>query len=139
MKTLDTLIKLQKNRVDEQRQMLARLQNKLTQIEQTIAALEQQKLDEQIAAAQDAEKAVTYGAFLKAAIRRGRELEREREIAAAAVNAAHDMLAELFEEQKRYEIAADARAAKERAEESRRDTAELDEIGAITHQRRMKE
>lgn len=139
MKSLATLIKLQKTRVDEQRQMLARANDRLLKIEQAIANLEQQKEREKVAAAQDAEKAVTYGAFLKVAIKRGRDLEKERQIAQAAVDAARAALAELFEEQKRYELAEENRIAEERREEARRETAELDEIGGVTHQRRKAE
>jgi len=135
MKSLATLIKLQKTRVDEQRVILARAQEKLDLIERAIAGLEDEKIREQEAAGKDPEHAVTYGAFLKEAIRRGRALDRERQIAVAAVAAARDALIELFEEQKRYEIAEAARIVAEEKEELRRETAELDEIGGITHER----
>ncbi len=136
MKSLSTLIKLQKTRVDEQRQHLARLQARLQEIENQIAQLEIKKAREQVAAEQSAEARTTYGVFLKVAVKRGRELDRERQIAAAAVEAAHNILIEIFEEQKRYEIAEEARVAAEDKEERRRERIELDEVGGVVHERK---
>jgi flagellar export protein FliJ len=136
VKSLTTLIKLQKTHVDEQRQHVAKLQERLAQIEKAIRDLETQKVQEQAAARKSAENAITYGAFLKAAVRRGRALEKDRQTAEAAVHVALGKLAELFEEQKRYEIAEERRIEEEKREELRRERVELDEIGGITHQRR---
>jgi hypothetical protein len=136
MQSLSTLIKLQKTRVDEQRLVLARAQEKLDLVERAIAGLENEKRHEKEVAGKNTEQAVTYGAFLKEAVKRERALFKERQIAVAAVNAARETLIELFEEQKRYEIAEAARLEAEEREELRRDTAELDEIGGVTHERR---
>jgi flagellar protein FliJ len=136
MKSLSTLIKLQKTRVDEQRLIFVRLQEKLDHVDMAILTLESQKMHEQAVAKKSPENAVTYGAFLKQAIKRGRSLAHEREIAAAAVEAARAKLTDLFEEQKRYEIAEAARVGAELREEMRRETVELDEIGGVTHERR---
>lgn len=135
MKSLATLIQLQKTFVDEQRQHLARLQDQLGQIEAKIAQLEILKAREQ-AAAQSDEARATYGAFLKKVIVEGRELEKERETASLAVKIAHDKLAELFEEQKRYEIAEEQRIESEEAEARHRETKTLDEIGGVMHERK---
>lgn len=113
-----------------------RLQTRLDQVLSAIAGLERQKALEREVAKKDPAKAITYGAFLKTALARTRELEKERETAQAAVELAQTRLAELYEEQKRYEIAETNRIESERREENRRQTIELDEIGGITHQRR---
>lgn len=136
MKSLTTLIKLQKTRVDEQRQTLAKAQEFLDSVEQQIVQLEIKKVREQAAAQEYPEARLTYGAFLKAAVRDGRALEKQRAVAIAAVEAARDKLAELFEEQKRYEIAAAHRQAAEDREERRRETIELDEVGGVTYTRK---
>jgi len=136
MKSLSTLIKLQKTFVDQQRLVLAKLQERLDLIERAIIGLEAQKAHEQIITKKDPALAVTYGAYLKQALYQGRLLEKERQAAIVAVNAARDKLAELFEEQKRYEIAEEARRAADEREELKRETAELDEIGGVTHERR---
>ena len=136
MKGLSTLIKLQKTRVDEQRVILARLQDVLDQVNKAISDLEAQKIREQQAAKKNPEEAVTYGAFVKRALKRGQQLGRDRQAAEAAVLAARDKLAELFEEQKRYEIAASNRDAAQRKEIAQRERIELDEIGGVSHERR---
>jgi hypothetical protein len=96
MKSLDTLIKLQKTRVDEQRVALVKLQEHLENLEKGIAALEVQKAREQVAAQENPEAAVTYGAFLKTAVKQGRELEKQRQTMEIAINIARNILYELF-------------------------------------------
>ena len=135
MKSLQTLIKLQKMLVDEQRQHLSTLQDHLERIEQIITQLEINKAREQVAA-QDNEARTTYGAYLQQMIGQGRDLEKERQTAAMAVKIAQDKLAELFEEQKRYEIAEAQRIEKANSEERRRETIELDEVGSVAYERR---
>jgi len=135
MKSLATLIKLQKTRVDEQRILVLQLLERLEGIEGKIVQLEIRKARE-LAAAKDNEARATYGAFLKAMVAEGRELEKERHTAALAVKIAQDKLAELFEEQKRYEIAEQQRLDEEAQEERRRERIELDEIGGVMHERK---
>jgi hypothetical protein len=135
MKSLSTLIQLQKTFVDEQRVMLARMQEQLERIVSAIAQLEIEKAREQVWAQKNPESSVTYGEFLKRAVQRGRTLERDRLVAEASVEAARAKLSELFEEQKRYELAEAGRVAAEAADERKRETLELDEIGSVTHER----
>ncbi|MDD3288808.1 MAG: hypothetical protein PHX43_07395 [Alphaproteobacteria bacterium] len=131
MKSLNTLIKLQKTRVDEQRQILAKLQEYLERIEKSIVELEILRAQEQITVEENPEMGLTYGDFIKQAVIKARELEKSRQTANSAVEMARDRLALLFEEQKRYEIAAANRAAAEEKEELRRERIEMDEIGSI--------
>lgn len=136
MSTLGTLIKLQKSLVDEQRLHLAKLQSMLDEIMQRVTELEIEKAREQVAAENSPEARATYGAFLKKMAIKTHALDQERQAAQYAVELAHAKLAELFEEQKRYEIAEQARIDAETKEERRREKLELDEIGGITHERR---
>jgi len=138
MKSLATLIKLQKTRVDEQRQQLALLHDVLDRIENDIAQLEISKAREQASSQDDAAR-LTYGAFLKSMIAKGRELEKNRQTVIEAVKIAQDKLAELFEEQKRYEIAEEQRIEAEARGERRRETLELDEIGGVMHERKREQ
>jgi flagellar biosynthesis chaperone FliJ len=138
MKSLQTLIKLQKTLVDEQRQHLARLQDMLEQIDGKITQLEIMKAREQ-AAAEDQAARMTYGAFLQSIVIKEREFEKERQSAALAVKIAHDKLTELFEEQKRYEIAEEQRIEAEERAERRLETIELDEVGGVMHERQRGE
>ncbi len=136
MRSLATLIKLHKIRADEQRAHLSKLQARLEEIEKKIASLEIEKAREQVAAEKSAEARATYGAFLKHAVKKGRELEKERQTAVAAVEAARSALLEIFEEQKRFEIAEGARIEAENREGRRRDRMELDEVGGVQFTRR---
>ncbi len=136
MQTLQTLIKLQKAYVDEQRQQLAKLQDLLDAIVRRIAELEIQKVREQLAAENHPDARATYGAFLKAINDKARELEKERKTMEQIVEQARTKLSMLFEEQKRYEIAEEARVAAEQKEERRRESIAFDEIGGTAHERR---
>jgi hypothetical protein len=53
-----------------------------------------------------------------------------------AVKIAQDKLAELFEEQKRYEIAEEQRIEDEDKAARHRDTLALDEVGGVMHERK---
>ncbi len=134
VKSLATLIKLQKSFVDEQRQHVTRLQDHLDKIDAAITELEIFKAREQ-AAAENMEARATYAQFLTRMVAQGRVLQHERQSAALAVKIALDKLAELFEEQKRYEIAEAQRIETETREELRRENIELDEIGGVMHER----
>ena len=138
VKSLSTLIKLQKTKVDEQRQIVARLQDRLALIEDAIAQMEIHKAREQAMPHDEAARS-TYGAFIANMVAQGRFLERERQAAARAIKTAQDVLAQLFEEQKRYEVAEAQRLEAESKEERRREGIELDEIGGMAHERRRRD
>lgn len=137
MKSLATLIKLQKTRVDEKRRELARHMDILERTERAMIQLATAMAREQEAASQNEESRATYGAWLDAAIKRGRALEKERLANLAAVETARDKLSESFAEQKRYEQAESARLESLRKEESRRETATLDEVGTVRWGRKV--
>jgi flagellar export protein FliJ len=138
MNSFATLIKLQKTRVDEQRQFLAKLLEHLEAIERAIAEHEIRQAREQLAIQENPAAAMTYGAFVKWAVDHARNLERQYVTVAKAVDLARGKLAELFEEQKRYEIAEADRLEELRREELRQETIELDEIGSVGFIRKHK-
>lgn len=138
MKGLTTLIKLQKTKVDEQRQFLSKLQNNLDALEQQIAAHEIEKTREQLVAETHPEASLTYGAFIKGAVQKTRQFESERHALLTAVEEARSVLIMLFEEQKRYEIAENLSHQAELKEERRQETLELDEIGSVQFTRKKK-
>ncbi|MDD4616163.1 MAG: flagellar FliJ family protein [Alphaproteobacteria bacterium] len=135
-KSLRTLIKLQKTLVDEQRQLLANLRDRHARIEREIALLQAMKAREQAAAARDPITRMTYGAFIKTVLKKEHDLDQQRQVAVMAVRRAHDRLTELFEEQKRYEVAEEQRLEEIAKEERRRETLMLDEIGSVMHERK---
>ncbi|MFA6279747.1 MAG: hypothetical protein WC612_03010 [Bdellovibrionales bacterium] len=138
MKSLVTLIKLQKTKVDEQRVLLANLQKQLTDIQAQIDALMEQQAQQTAMLRQEPALALNYDLYLKGAIKRLEEFEKRKRTVELAVNLARDKLAELFEEQKRYELAEKARLEEEEAEEQRRETHILDEVGSVSFVRKKK-
>jgi flagellar export protein FliJ len=139
MGTLDTLIRRQKFFVDEHRRVLADALAAMEQIQCRLAALEAEREIEAGIARESTDALRGYGAYLKEAMRRQAELEADLVAAEAVVEEARTQLAALFEEQKRYEIAAEQRVAAENAKNRRTETALMDEIGAGQHQRGEKE
>lgn len=140
VKSLLTLIKLQKTKVDDQRQLLARLQEQLDRI---LAEIEAHKIEQAMQQAllhDNPSMAMTYGEYIKESLKKEKLLDRKRRTADQAVSLAHDKLSELFEEQKRYEIAQRQREEEEAREEAVRETKTLDEVGSIgfirKHQRK---
>ncbi len=136
--SLATLVKLRKTELDAQRSRLAQALEHLDQIEISLTRLEHKKAAEREIPRDEASHA-TYGAFLQKTIQEERALAHDRVAAVQAVRTAQDRLLELFEEQKRYEIAETQRIEAEKRETNRRETIDLDEIGSIAHQRKQRE
>ena len=130
MKGLETLIKLQKTLVDEQRIHVAKLQAHADELDAQMAELQIAMAREQVTAEQDPESQMTYGNFIKSAIELGRILDKEKIVAAAAVEVARQKLSELFEEQKRYEIAREQRLEQQRQLEKQRENKFFDDVGS---------
>lgn len=138
MKSLATLIKLQKTKVDEQRIILMKMQEQLEIICGKIQALIEEQAQQKKLIHQEPSLALTYGEYVKVALKKMEELEKRKRAAEIAVSLAHDKLAEVFEEQKRYELAEKNRLEEEEREEQRRETHVLDEVGSISFTRKMK-
>lgn len=138
MKSLSTLIKLQKTRVDEQRLVLAKMQEQLALVLQQIDDLETEQEQQRQLLHEHPSFALTYGEYVKRALMQREGLERKRRACEYAAKLAHDKLAEVFEEQKRYEIAEQNRIEEEEREELRRETHTLDEVGSISYIRKKK-
>ncbi len=138
MKSLATLIKLQKVRVDEQRIMLAKLQEQLARAEQELQALRNQMEAQKKLLRRNPDMALTYGAYLKEALKSQALLEKRLRTAQQAVAIARDKLAEVFEEQKRYEIAEAKRLEDEAREEAHKETMFMDEVGSVSFVRKKR-
>lgn len=138
MKSLQTLIKLQKQRVDEQRVILAKMHDNLNNVNKLIVLHKKDMLKQQKLLNEDSSYGLTYGEYLKAAHKKSQDLEQKRRAAEQAVHIALEKLAEVFEEQKRYEIAEASRKLAARKEEEKRDTQFLDEVGSVSFARKQK-
>ncbi len=138
MRSLATLIKLQKARVDEQRIMLAKLQEQLEKAEKDLQALRDQMEAQKKLLRKNPDMSLTYGAYLKEALKREELLEKRRKTAEYAVSIARDKLAEVFEEQKRYELAEAKRLEDEAKEEAHKETLFMDEVGSVSFVRKKR-
>ena len=137
MKSLSTLIKLEKARVDDHRRLLAQLQDVLARIEGEIEDLHAARVrEEAVAAAAPPAERLTLLPFLEQVRLRLEALTKAKQDAEDAIAVARDRLAELFENQKRYEIIRDQQAEAALLEENRQEQLTLDEIAAQTHERK---
>jgi hypothetical protein len=82
--------------------------------------------------------ALTYGDYVKNALKKEEFLEKKRKTAEYAVNIARDKLAEVFEEQKRYEIAEAKRLEDEAKEEAHKEKLFMDEVGSVSFVRKKR-
>jgi flagellar protein FliJ len=131
-KSLATLIKLQKTRVDEQRLLLAKLQEQVEAIEKAILVLKEDQEQQRVLLEREPSAGLTYGDYLDESLKKKKALEKRKTAAVMAVNLTRDRLAEVFEEQKRYELAEKNRIEEEEREEQRQETHTLDEVGSVS-------
>lgn len=139
MKNLRTLIKLQKQKVDEQRLVVARLQTQLDEVHRGQNALEEEKRKQEELVHKDPDLGMTYGDYISSYMFRRDEMAKKEQAILYSLELARDKLAELFEEQKRYEISLQNKLEEQAQEEKRRERIEMDEIGSQAHERKLKE
>ncbi len=133
MKTLESLIRLYKWRLEEKRRALAALQGLRADLARQATELEAELGREQ-QTAKTMETGWTYSGYAKAVIQRREnlrrsmaEVERRMELARDEVNAA-------WREMRKYEIAEERNQVRRNAEAARVETLEMDEI-ALTQNR----
>lgn len=133
MKGLQTLIKLHRRRLDDQRRHMADLERQRDALKAEVASLADSLVREARLADGNGDLAPAFPRFLSAALARRRHLERHIVEAEVAIAEAHEALAELFQETKRFEVAAERRSLGARTEEERRAQSRLDEIGLVQY------
>lgn len=130
MKTLQTLIRLHKQQVDERRRYLAELRDHEQRLIEQRRRFEEDAEKERLLAGTSLELARTYPAFAKQVKVRRAELERARLDVQARIAQAEDAVAEAFQELKRFELAEEERQRQEAAEFRRREAMMLDEVAS---------
>lgn len=128
---------MMKAQIDEQRQFLARLQDRVDAIEQQRIALEDEYERERQLATHNPEAAATYGVYVQRMLVKAKELQKQYVIAQAAVDEAREKLMELFGEQKRYEIAIQVQKNEESKELKKKEQHMLDEVGSVRFTRQQ--
>jgi sugar-specific transcriptional regulator TrmB len=136
MKSLKSLVRMQKMTLDEKRRELVRLQEEAEQLRGALEKLEQEILAEQETARNDFEASFAYANYHKRAMQHRSRLQQAIRAADHSVEIASDAMREAFQELKRYEIAEAERVAAELAERKRKDGILLDETASIRFFRR---
>jgi flagellar protein FliJ len=131
MKSRETLIRLKKFQVDEKRRRVAQIESMIADFQRMSADLEREILSEQERAGINDPAHFAYPTYAKAAIQRRGNLTRSAEELRVQLEDAKAQLAEAFEELKKVELLDERDQARERAEESAREQADLDSIGLM--------
>ena len=125
---LKTLTRIQKFQIDEQRKILSELQEKQDILQ---AQLEQLNRDFE----QEKEFARTnagvgdFGAYVKRYMQQRENLEMQVAVLEKKIEHERDVMADMFKEQKTYEIVDDQRTKRAAKEEEQKMQKVLDEIG----------
>lgn len=136
MSTLDSLIRLHRWQVDEQRRCVADLEQLAEKLRDDLRRLETEQASEQEVVRSAPELASSYGSYAGALAVRRRNLLQSLADAERRLGEARESLAAAYQEAKRYEIAAARRRLQHRREVERADQANMDELGTAIHRRR---
>ena len=125
---LKTLTRIQKFQIDEQRKILSELPEKQdilqAQLEQLNRDFEQEK-----EFARNNAGVGDFGAYVKRYMQQRENLEMQIAVLEKKIEHERDVMADMFEEQKTYEIVDDQRTKRAAKEEEQKMQKVLDEIG----------
>ncbi len=141
MKQLETLIKMHKLNVDEQRRVLAARQAEADAIMMAIAALQANLELEKERATQSSEPEITFsiGLYIKEQLKKNDRLQRELSEKEHQVNVERNKLSLMFEELKRFEIAESNWQEEQRIAEQKAENKVYDEQSGQRHHQRREE
>lgn len=131
MKSRETIIRLKKFQVDEKRRRVAQIEGMIAEFQRMTVELEREIETEQERAGINDPTHFAYPTYAKAAIQRRENLTRSIEELQAQLDDAKNSLADAFEELKKVELLDERDQARERAEESAREQADLNSIGLM--------
>lgn len=136
MKSLNTLIRLQKRKVDDLRRNLAQIENQKQQMLDRIAALEDELQRELQLGEKSPEMAAFFGDFVGRIRKRKLEITEEIKKIEKKIDVAREQVRLAFGELKRYEIVRDRRLEEAKKLREKREGEELDEIALQRHVRK---
>ena len=131
MKSRETFIRLRKFQVDERRRRVAQIESMISEFERISSDLERDIKIEQDRSGIHDPGHFAYPTYAKAAIQRRDNLKRSANDLKVQLEDAKAALNEAFEEMKKVELLDERDQARERAEESAREQADLDSIGLM--------
>jgi hypothetical protein len=133
LKTMNTLIKLHKRRVEVMRREMVTLEEERRQLQELSARLKEEHAREMRLSAEDPKVGAFFGAYSKRMKERQEGVIKEITRLNGEIDAKTDAIREEFSEQKKYEIARE-HAKKRLSDEARlRVQQRFDEIGAQQH------
>ncbi|RIK95533.1 MAG: flagellar export protein FliJ [Proteobacteria bacterium] len=135
MRSLASVIRLHRWKVDEKRREVADLEAMAEALRQRLQDLEQE-IEREKEGADVLVVGFAYAAYVRAALARRERFLRSITDAEAAVAGKRHELAEAFRELKKFEVAEARRLERAAAESSRRERAEADETALNIHRRR---
>lgn len=130
--SLKTLQRIQKFNIDEQRKILVDLQVKQDHLKVELVRLTR-SYEEEKAFAEQHPGIGDFGAYVKRYLEKKDVLENGIEKLQQAIEEVRDKIADMFKEQKTYEIVDDNRRKREIKEENDKEQKMLDEIGTNTY------
>ncbi len=135
MSTLDSLIRLHRWQLDEQRRCVAELEQLAATLRSDLQRLDAEHELERDFASKTPEASFGYATYAGAVIERRRKLMHSLAEAEQRTAAARETLAEAFQEAKRYEIAAANRILHQRRTQERVEQGTMDELASNAHRR----
>ncbi len=136
MSALDSLIRVNRWKIDEQRRQLGELERLAERLRGESMRLEQELTSEQQVAAASLEAGYSYPGYARELIERRRKLADSLAEVEGQMTAAREALAGAFREMKRYEITAANRSKRERLAVDRRQRIVQDEVAMQIFRRR---
>ena len=131
MAKLSGLIRLKKHELDQYRQALANLQEKLAQQQNAKDNMLVQLEQEKNLASVDMDAARNFNAYLQRSLQRLQEMERAIHDTQQEIQAARRVIQDAFMEVKKLDITEENRAQAEKDELNRKISNELDDIGLV--------
>ena len=131
MKSRETLIRLKKFQVDEKRRRVAQIEGMIAEFERMATDLDREIESEQNRAGIHDPAHYAYPTYAKAAMQRRENLKTSALELKGQLDDAKAALQEAFDELKKVELLDERDQARERAEESAREQADMDSIGLM--------
>ena len=136
MKSREALIRLHRFRVDEIRRRLQSLDTMRADLTKKMADLETMMQEEQRRAAHSDLGRLAYPSFARSVVARRENIQRSVDEVEKQASGVTEELQAAYRELKKYEIAADSEAQRDRVEYARKVQAELDDIALGRHARK---
>lgn len=136
--SLQTLTRIQKFKIDEQRKILVEFQNQEETLQHRLDTLNQE-FEQEKKTSLKLGLVGDFGAYVKRYLKTKESLENQLAAVRQKIEEIREIIADMFKEQKTYEIVDRERKKREEKEFSDKEQKMLDEIGTNTYIKKHKE